>query len=138
MAHPKVEKEINDGRKRIDIVFNNIAEVGFFHVLERTYNVPCRLIIVECKNYSKDVQNPELDQIAGRFSPNRGKFGIICCRSVDDEARLIKSEQDTVKDQRGWIVHFTDVDIIRLLELKKTGVRLDDFLLRKFDEINNC
>ena len=32
--------------------------------------------MVECKNYFCDVANPEADQIAGRFSPNRGQYVI--------------------------------------------------------------
>ncbi|MCH5152535.1 MAG: hypothetical protein J1F68_01045 [Clostridiales bacterium] len=137
IAHPKIEKEINDGRKRIDIVFNNIAESGFLHYLGTTYNVPCSLIMVECKNYSKDIANPELDQMSGRFSANRGKFGIICCRYLDDPQKFIQCEMDTVKDGRGWIIHITDEEIIELLQQRKIDNTISDFLLKKYDEINN-
>ena len=138
VAHPKIEKEICDGRKRIDITFNNIAENGFLSILEKTYNIPCRLVMVECKNYSNDIQNPELDQMAGRFSPNRGRFGIICCREIKSKEQFLKREPDTAKDQRGWIIHFTDDDIVYMLEQRKNGQLVDDYLLKRFDEINNC
>ena len=119
IAHPRIEDEILDGRKRIDITFSNIAETGFFHLLGTTYDVPCQLIIVECKNYTKDISNPELDQIAGRFSARRGKFGIICCRNLQNKELFIERERDTVKDGRGYIIHLTDDEIIELLNQRK-------------------
>lgn len=53
----------------------------FFYRLATTYGITCRFIMIECKNYSRDIKNSELDQLAGRFSPNRGKFGIAACRN---------------------------------------------------------
>lgn len=135
IAHPRVEQEIHDGRKRIDLVFDNIAETGFFYLLGTTYDVPCSWIMGECKNYSKDISNPELDQMAGRFAARRGKFGIICCRDLVDEEKFIERERDTVKDGRGWIIHLTDREIINLLEQKKNGMQVDDYLVKKYSEI---
>ena len=51
---------------------------------------------------------------------------------------FIKKEQDTVRDKRGWIIHITDEEIIELLEARKQTNPIDEFLLKKFDEINNC
>lgn len=72
LCNPVIEHEIHDGRKRIDIVFDNCAESGFFFRLCNTHGIPSRFIMVECKNYSRDVANPEIDQVGGRFSANRG------------------------------------------------------------------
>ena len=135
IAHPRVEQEIHEGRKRIDLVFDNIAEEGFFFLLGTTYDVPCSWIMVECKNYSKDISNPELDQMAGRFAARRGKFGIICCRALDDNDKFIERERDTVKDGRGWIIHLTDEEIIMLLEQKKRDINVNNFLIKKYSEI---
>lgn len=135
MAHPRVEKEIHEGRKRIDLVFDNIAEEGFFNLLGTVYDVPCSWIMVECKNYTKDISNPELDQMAGRFAARRGKFGIICCRANDNEAAFIERERDTVKDGRGWIIHLTDDEIIYLLEQRKEDVYVNDYMVKKYSEI---
>ena len=135
VAHPRIEDEIHDGRKRIDITFSNIAEKGFFYLLGTSYNIPCQLIMVECKNYSKDIANPELDQIAGRFSAKRGKFGIICCRSVDHEDLFVEREKDTFKDDRGCIIHLTDKDIIELLDQRKNNITVDSFMTKKYNEI---
>lgn len=137
LNNPRLEHNIHEGRKRIDIVFNNVAEKGFLFVLSQNYGVPCPLIMFECKNYTKDITNPELDQMAGRFSPNRGQFGIICCRALENKELFIKKEQDTVRDKRGWIIHITDEEIIQLLEGRKQGNLINSFLLTKFDEINN-
>lgn len=52
----------------------------------------------ECKNYSRDVANPEIDQVGGRFSANRGQIGIIACRAVDDMPKLLERCSDTFKN----------------------------------------
>lgn len=135
LNNPKLEHEIHDGRKRIDITFNNVAEKGFFFLLSQNYGVPCPLVMFECKNYTKDIANPELDQMAGRFSPNRGQFGIICCRALENEELFIQKERDTVRDKRGWIIHITDEEIINLLEALKQENITDNFLHQKFREI---
>lgn len=69
LTSPRKEVRLNDGRKRVDIVFTNIAKSGFFHWLGDHFAAPH--IFVECKNYEGDPGNPELDQLGGRFSPRR-------------------------------------------------------------------
>lgn len=135
ISHPRIEQEIHDGRKRVDIVFSNTAETGFFFLLGTTYNVPCSWIMIECKNYSKDITNPELDQMAGRFSARRGEFGIICCRSLSDKELFLERERDTVKDERGYIIHLTDDEIIELLNQRKENILVDHYLVQKYNEI---
>ena len=71
LVSPEIEREINEGRKRIDLTFDNAAMEGFFYSLHTIHNTPCQYIMVECKNYSRDIQNPELDQMGGRFGINR-------------------------------------------------------------------
>ena len=70
---------------------------------------------VECKNYSSDPANPELDQLSGRFSPNRGRVGILTCRSFVNQDRFIERCRDTYRDDRGLIVPLSDADINHLL-----------------------
>jgi len=123
LIKPYKELEINEGRKRIDISFDNGAPAaGFFYRLQHSFNIPCPYIFVECKNYSKDIHNPELDQMIGRLSPNRGKFGIIVCRDIEDEQLFIQRCADAYRDQHGLIVSLTDTDIIQILVKKKEGV----------------
>lgn len=138
LLNPNKEREINEGRKRIDISFDNGAiEHNFFYILQHTHNIPCPYIFFECKNYSKDIANPELDQMIGRFSPNRGKFGIIICRSIANEELFNRRCTDTFKDEHGLILPLTDSDIIRILEGRKRGwsTIADDVLSEKTRDI---
>jgi hypothetical protein len=82
--------------------------------------------MVECKNYSREVANPELDQMGGRFSPNRGKVGLIVCRSIDNMDTFLARCSDTYRDQRGIILPLVDADLIALLEEVKAGKRVPD------------
>ncbi len=137
LCNPKIEHEIHEGRKRIDIVFDNCAETGFFFRLCNTHSIPAQFIMVECKNYSRDIANPELDQIGGRFSPHRGQMGIIACRSAEDMDALIKRCSDTYKDSRGLIVPLVDDDFVELLRHKSccNDQAIDNFIQSRFHMI---
>lgn len=137
LVSPIVENEIHDGRKRIDITFDNAAETGFFYRLSTVYEIPSQFIHVECKNYSKDVANPELDQLSGRFSPNRGKFGLMLCRTIDNMERFLNRCADTYHDSRGLIMPLVDADLIYLLREIKADRRetVDDFLMERYRNI---
>jgi len=67
LIYPVKEREIHTGRKRVDIVFTNAAQDGFFHRMHTSAETRSSHIFIECKNYSYDVGNPELDQLGGRF-----------------------------------------------------------------------
>lgn len=137
LACPRKEAEIHDGRKRIDIVFDNAARDGEFHRLAAR-KIPANYIVVECKNYGKDVKNPELDQLTGRFSFKRGQFGMLVCRSVKDYKALIKRCQDAFKDDRGLIIPILDDDLIDLLEKKAadpTGRPEENFIRDRIREV---
>ena len=137
LCNPVIEHEIHDGRKRIDIVFDNCAESGFFFRLCNTHGIPSRFIMVECKNYSRDVANPEIDQVGGRFSANRGQIGIIACRAVDDMPKLLERCSDTFKDSRGLIIPMVDNDFYDLLNYKseENEQAIDNFLQHRFHAI---
>lgn len=115
---PVKEMPVNDGRKRIDLTFDNSAKTGQFYNLHQIRKITSPYIMVECKNYGKDVANPELDQLAGRFSINRGRFGMLLCRSVKNYKTLIQRCQDTHKDQNGLIIPILDDDLIKILNEK--------------------
>lgn len=115
ICNPKKEYEEHQGRKRIDIVYDNSAKENFFFDLMAKFNIPANFIIVECKNYSTDVNNPELDQLSGRFSFRRGKFGMMLCRTVDNMETLLKRCSDTYNDDRGLIIPIVDNDILTIL-----------------------
>ena len=129
LGNPQIEREIHDGRKRIDITFDNCADDGFFYRLGN--DIPCRFIMVECKNYSRDIANPELDQLSGRFSPRRGQFGIAACRSIENMELFLSRCADTWNDSRGLIIPIVDDDLVHLLTLFPTrGTAAGEALLQ--------
>jgi hypothetical protein len=138
LIKPIKEREIHQGRKRIDIKYTNSAVSGFFlRMLQapqtRAINIP-----FECKNYSKDIKNPEFDQLTSRFGHQRGFFGVILCRKLDDRDRIVAACRDSANDGRGYMLVFEDADLILMLEMIEQGNRgnLDTFLQARFDEIS--
>lgn len=117
LSMPMREVPINAGRKRIDIAFANIATAGFFAWLRMNYEAAT--VIIECKNYKDDIANAELDQLAGRFSPNRGRFGLLMSRSFKDKALFVARCRDTANDGHGFIIPLDDDDLRLLVETRK-------------------
>lgn len=116
LSNPEPQTEIHDGRKRIDITYTNIATVGFFHWLGQHYSAP--YIFIECKNYTGEPANPELDQLSGRFSPHRGQFGILICRKIENKELFAERCRDTARDNRGYIVYLDDDDLEMLIDAR--------------------
>lgn len=137
LSSPKKELEIHLGRKRIDIAFNNSAETGFFFRLPSQSHITCPFVFIECKNYSREVTNPELDQMGGRFSYQRGRFGIIACRSIDNMDLFVERCADTYSDDRGLIIPIVDSDIFEALEhYSELGYRsFETILERRYRQI---
>ncbi|GAH38940.1 unnamed protein product, partial [marine sediment metagenome] len=96
LKNPIIEKEINEGRGRIDIRFQNKNEPGFFKNLKELRDIKCPTIPVECKNCSQDPGNPEFDQLSGRLKPNRGMFGILICRKIENKEKTIDHCKDKI------------------------------------------
>lgn len=137
LTSPNIQHEIHDGRKRIDIRYTNMGTSGFFSWLSKHF--PSSHVWIECKNYSKKVANPELDQLSGRFSPSRGRVGILACRSYDDKNKFIQRCKDTAKDDRGWIIPLDDDDLRALVESRKTDDLFEAWTLlaRRFESLND-
>lgn len=138
LSSPKKETPIHDGRKRIDITFNNSAETGFFFTLPNNNTLlPCPFVFVECKNYTGEVANPELDQLGGRFSNRRGRVGILACRTLDENEAFLQRCADTYHDDRGLILPITDEDLkIALSEFPDKGTdALEEILALKYETI---
>jgi len=137
LSHPRKEQEIHQGRKRIDILMENGAHAGIFYRIPTIRRLPCAYVPFECKNYTTEVANPELDQLSGRFSVNRGKMGFLCCRHFEDRALFVERCRDTFTDDRGLIIPLDDGTILRMLELitNRRREELDDLLSRLVAEI---
>ncbi|MEV0254414.1 hypothetical protein AB0H82_09100 [Streptomyces sp. NPDC050732] len=111
---PEMEEDLHDGRKRVDISYTNNAKEGFFTFLI-SHKIPSKYVFVECKNYGNDIKNPELDQISSRFSPLRGKFGILACRRFQDKELFLRRCRDTAQDRRGFVIPLDDEDLKMLV-----------------------
>lgn len=135
LTHPKKELEIHEGRKRIDIVMENGARTGIFYTIPNIRHLPCSYVPLECKNYGREVGNPELDQLAGRFSVNRGKMGFLCCREFQDRALFVQRCRDTLVDDRGLVLPLDDETILRYLDAIARGNR--NGLEREWAELVN-
>jgi len=113
LMYPETQTRIHNGRKIIDITYMNMAQDDFFRWLRDHY--PAQYVIVECKNYTDDPANNEIDQLSGRFSPRRGKFGILVCRSVTDKDTMVARCRDTANDDRGFMIVLDDNDVRELV-----------------------
>lgn len=132
LFYPVKEHDIHDGRKRIDILYSNRSSGGFFFSMLANSRISASTVIVECKNYSSDPGNPELDQVSGRFSPGLGRLGIIVARSFTNRERFIERCKDTYKDGRGLVLPLVDSDIIDMLTAISSKKRSDiDRILHK-------
>lgn len=116
LAFPDRQSAIHNKKKIVDIRFTNVAPEGFFDWVANHYTAPH--IWVECKNYSGEVANPELDQLSGRFSPRRGRVGILVCRNFDDKDRFLQRCRDTADDDRGYIIALDDDDLVELVRAR--------------------
>jgi hypothetical protein len=136
-SNPISEQAINEGRKRIDIVFNNSDKNGFFHNVNTVHKIQSPKIIVECKNYGSELGNPEVDQINGRLNSKRGRFGILVCRKIKDKKTLLSRCKDLVNDNGNYVIVLEDDDIYQLLEMKDKNneSEIDSFFEKKMDEL---
>ena len=137
LIYPKKEQEIHEGRKRIDITFHNAGTSGFWHILRISPTIAAATVMIECKNYTNDIKNPELDQMSGRFSNLRDWFSIIISRRFDNKVLFVDRCKDTAKDGRGIILCVDDEDIIQWLTLIGDGKRnhIDRLLTQKFQTV---
>ena len=134
---PVKEFELHQGRKRVDIKFTNAAEEGFFHNVLSAPQTRALSVYIECKNYTRRIANPELDQLSGRFNLRQGKFGMLLCRSMEDRNRVIAVCRDASVDDRGVMLPLEDKDLITMLEFIQNGLRpkINDYLRRLLEEV---
>lgn len=133
----RLEVKITSGRRRVDIVFRNAAEDGFFAEIQTVHQIHAPRIWIECKNYSRDLGNPEVDQIGGRLGPRRGRFGLLACRSTQDYQLLADRAADILRNDGKWIVVLTDDDLLQIAQASIDADRLaaDRVLRQRFDEL---
>jgi hypothetical protein len=134
LINPVKEHEIHDGRKRIDIMFDNSGRDGLFGRILSAPQTAAIRVTVECKNYSKDPANPELDQIAGRFAPHRGWVGFMVYREIANYDLLLQRCRDTAVEKRWFVIPLGDMEIGAMIKdvanskRPNTDQRLTDIL----------
>lgn len=135
LTNPVLQYPLHNRKKIVDIKYTNMSQTGFFYWAGQHYPAP--LIWVECKNYGGKVANPELDQLSSRFSPSRGKVGLLICRSFDNKKRFIERCIDTAKDDRGFIIPIDDDDLTALVAARKSQAhyQLWPLLRQRFEQL---
>jgi hypothetical protein len=119
------EVKLNQGRKRIDIRYVNMPGDHFFAWLRANWP-PAPYVSVECKNYTNDPANPELDQLIARFSRLNGHVGVFVCRALRSKPLFIARCGDAAKAGQGFILPLDDGDLEMLCDARATGAP-DDF-----------
>lgn len=137
LSRGKKEVKMYDGRKRVDIVFDNFDKNGFFAFIRDSYYIYCPKIFIECKNYSSDPANPEIDQLLGRLGKINGKLGILICREIENKNLLLQRCKPHIAADDKYILFLTDDDIIKLLNLKSENKENEifEFLAEKWDSL---
>ncbi|UPJ44141.1 hypothetical protein IVB40_08885 [Bradyrhizobium sp. 40] len=70
-----------------------------------------------------------MDQLAGRFSPNRGRVGLLVARSFKNKSHFEARCRDTALDDRGFIVTLDDGDLTELVKWRKEMALYEPFPL---------
>lgn len=134
---PVSEEKIHEGRGRIDLVFTNAAERGYFADLPFRHDIKCPVVFFECKNYSTDIKGPEFAQLTSRFSEKRSNVGFIVCRAIEDKVSVEKRCRDRYQDKHEHILVLEDADLVEMLKLKSEGTpdAISRYLHAKFRPI---
>jgi hypothetical protein len=116
LISPKEEAPIDQGRKRVDVRYTVSGErqTGIIAWLARN-TAPMPFVYVECKNYSDDIGNEELDQLTGRFNLGKGgQVGFLVNRAFDDKDIFIERCRDAALKNRGYVLALDDDDLTAL------------------------
>lgn len=115
------EEQTDKGRERIDIVYANRAEDGYFHELRMAHEIKCPYVFFECKNYSSDVSNVEFAQLYSRLSEKRGSVGFLVCRKISDQSKILERCKDHFKNHGVHILALEDADLLNMIKKKASG-----------------
>jgi hypothetical protein len=138
LTRPTKEQRVDEGRKRLDIFFYNSATTGFFSRLVNAHGYHAPYVTVECKNYSSDPKNNELDQLIGRLNRKRGFVGILACRTVEDKPLMLKRCRDVVNNNdKQLVLVLDDGDISAMLGFaaKHERAKIDELLEDRLKDI---
>ncbi|MDO8460201.1 MAG: hypothetical protein Q7S74_03770 [Nanoarchaeota archaeon] len=137
LGEPNNEREINEGRGRIDFTCKNKNKEGIFKNLKELRDIKCPEVMVECKNYENDLTNDEYSQLSERLISDRGVLGFLLCRNKKDKTKILKHCQDRKKGGK-YIIVLDDKDVVELANYKlndEDSSAINDFVENKIKEI---
>lgn len=134
---PVCEDKLHEGRGRIDIVFTNGAERGYFADLPFRHHIKCPVVFFECKNYRDDIAGAEFSQLISRFSDRRSKAGFIVCRSVENKELVQKRCRDCYQARQEHVLVLEDADLLAMLDMKSKNDSnsISQYLRAKFHPV---
>jgi hypothetical protein len=137
----EIEREIDSGTRRIDLVYTNMLQPGFFAWFVAVYkDSPAPFISVECKNYKLDPKTPEVDQLNGRLNGTRGRLGLLVCRQIENRERFAARTQPLMTGNKNVILGLDDGDLVELVAGRKNNddSRVDRRLRLRLTELVNA
>ena len=102
LRNMEIKFDMFRGLKVIDTVYTNAG--GFFTQIANTSNIKIPYVLLEAKNYTFDLGNPEFDQIAGRLIDDIGQFGLLVCRTADDKEAVKKHSEAILSDNHKHVI----------------------------------
>lgn len=139
LKDPVIEREVSEGRGRIDITYDNKNKEGIFKNLKELRDIACPEVMVECKNYENDLTNSEYAQLNDRLAPQKGMLGFLLCRDKKDKKNVIDHCKDRHKNGNNkFIIVLDDNDLINLAKYKlndENEDRINEFVDNKIKEI---
>jgi len=131
LRNMEIKFDMFKGLRIIDTVYTNAG--GFFTHMANTSGINCPYNVLEAKNYTYDLENPEFDQISNRLIDEVGKFGLLVCRTVDDKEAVKERCDAILADNNKHVIVLTDEDVIYLLDLSADSDtdEINDFMDNK-------
>jgi hypothetical protein len=133
LSNGRIEQEINTGIHRVDIMFDNFADKGFFAEVRNRLQLASNYVPTECKNYTADLSSPEYDQLSGRLNDDVGLVGLLVFRKIKDRTKALAHQQAKWK-KREMIIMLDDADILRMHKARYDG-RPGDINVILFDKV---
>jgi len=133
----RLEQSVFGGTKRLDILASNKSRSGFFYSLKTDHQLFCPTIVIECKNYKHDINNPEFDQLGSRLGRKLSRVGILAFRKSGNSEAVIQRCRNFFDNEAKLIVPLSDADFAKLLGLKEDSKdeEIETFLDRRVLEV---
>jgi len=116
VSEVKRQYPLHKGKMRIDIKAEWRDNSTLKTVLD-SYNLKSTFVPVECKNYSADIGNPELAQILTRSDQKHRHFGIVTCRTIENDEKISDSLYEFFHAHNFLVIVLDDEDLNTMLKL---------------------